>query len=133
LHGAGAQRSDPKEGMEADYPQYHGPQGDLQMVFNHCRCVRSIPDETTGIDNTEELEIMVFPNPTKDILNISFLGEKPFSSSVKIYDVYGKLVFSEFFAQADFSIDLSSISEGVYYLVLESGQAKKTLRKIIKT
>ena len=40
VHGAGAQRSDPKTGDPEDFPSYHGPQGDLRMVFNHCRCVR---------------------------------------------------------------------------------------------
>jgi len=42
VHGAGAQRSDPKSGSEADYPKYHGPQGDEQRVYNYARCVRTI-------------------------------------------------------------------------------------------
>ncbi len=42
VHGAGAQRSDPKSGVAAEYPQYFGPQGDLRRVFNFVRCVRSV-------------------------------------------------------------------------------------------
>ncbi|MBU1107355.1 MAG: DUF1566 domain-containing protein [Candidatus Riflebacteria bacterium] len=42
VHGAGAQRSDPKSGNAGDYPQYFGPQGDLRYVFNYVRCVRTI-------------------------------------------------------------------------------------------
>ncbi len=42
VHGAGAQRSDPKTGRKADYPQYHGPQGDVRRVFNYVRCVRGV-------------------------------------------------------------------------------------------
>jgi len=42
VHGAGAQRSDPKAGNEVDYPQYFGPQGDVRYVFNYVRCVRSV-------------------------------------------------------------------------------------------
>ena len=42
VHGAGAQRSDPKAGNEEDYPQYFGPQGDVRYVFNYVRCVRSV-------------------------------------------------------------------------------------------
>ena len=42
VHGAGAQRSDPKKGNYYDYPQYFGPQGDLRYVFNYVRCVRTI-------------------------------------------------------------------------------------------
>ena len=42
VHGAGAQRSDPKDGDPADYPSYWGPQGDVRYVFNYIRCVRDI-------------------------------------------------------------------------------------------
>ncbi len=40
VHGAGAQRSDPKSGDPADYPTGHGPQGDVIRIYNHARCVR---------------------------------------------------------------------------------------------
>jgi hypothetical protein len=40
VHGAGAQRSDPKEGDPDDWPCGHGPQGDVVRIFNHVRCVR---------------------------------------------------------------------------------------------
>ncbi len=42
VHGAGAQRSDPKSGDPGDYPEYWGPQGDVRYVFNYVRCVRDI-------------------------------------------------------------------------------------------
>ncbi len=42
VHGAGAQRSDPKSGNAANYPQYFGPQGDVRYVYNLVRCVRTI-------------------------------------------------------------------------------------------
>lgn len=40
VHGAGAQRSDPKTGNAADYPRGHGPQGDAIRIENYVRCVR---------------------------------------------------------------------------------------------
>jgi hypothetical protein len=44
VHGAGAQRSDPKTGDPAAYPKENqGPQGDLRRVFNHARCVTEDP------------------------------------------------------------------------------------------
>jgi hypothetical protein len=42
VHGAGAQRSDPKAGDPADYPYGHGPQGDVIRIDNYVRCVRSL-------------------------------------------------------------------------------------------
>lgn len=40
VHGAGAQRSDPKTGDPSEYPQGHGPQGDDVRINNYVRCVR---------------------------------------------------------------------------------------------
>ena len=41
VHGAGCQRSDPKDGTPNDYPTWgFGPQGDVQRVFNYVRLVR---------------------------------------------------------------------------------------------
>ncbi len=42
VHGAGAQRSDPKAGDPGDYPQGHGPQGDAIRIYNYVRLVRSL-------------------------------------------------------------------------------------------
>ncbi len=40
VHGAGCQRSDPKAGNPADYPEGHGPQGDAVRIYNYVRLVR---------------------------------------------------------------------------------------------
>ena len=41
VHGAGAQRSDPKIGDPADWPYGNGPQGDVVRIYNYVRCVRA--------------------------------------------------------------------------------------------
>jgi hypothetical protein len=41
VHGAGAQRSDPKSGDLKAYAQGHGPQGDAVRINNYVRCVRT--------------------------------------------------------------------------------------------
>lgn len=40
VHGAGAQRSDPKSGDAADFPHGRGPQGDVIRIENFVRLVR---------------------------------------------------------------------------------------------
>jgi hypothetical protein len=40
VHGAGAQRSDPKIGDPEDFPYGRGPQGDAIRIYNHVRLVR---------------------------------------------------------------------------------------------
>jgi hypothetical protein len=42
VHGAGAQRSDPKQGDPDNFPFGRGPQGDNIRIYSHVRCVRTI-------------------------------------------------------------------------------------------
>ncbi|MCG1036511.1 Lcl domain-containing protein [Polaribacter sargassicola] len=53
VHGAGAQRSDPKSGNKMDYPEYFGPQGDVRYVYNYVRSVRNI-DITKNMETTQQ-------------------------------------------------------------------------------
>jgi PKD repeat protein len=46
VHGAGAQRSDPKSGDPGDWPFGHGPQGDAIRIYNHVRLVRTAETDT---------------------------------------------------------------------------------------
>ena len=42
VHGAGAQRSDPKQGDPSIFPRGFGPQGDVIRIYNFIRLVRDI-------------------------------------------------------------------------------------------
>lgn len=42
VHGAGAQRNDPKSGAVTSFPDNFGPQGDVRYVYNFVRCVRNV-------------------------------------------------------------------------------------------
>jgi hypothetical protein len=57
VHGAGCQRSDPKDGNPSDYPSWgHGPQGDVQRVFNYVRLVRGgAQPSDESVQDTSEL------------------------------------------------------------------------------
>ncbi len=62
VHGAGCQRSDPKTGDPADYPDAgNGPQGDVRRVFNFVRLVRDA-DTTGGTAEAEVVDRHVFYN-----------------------------------------------------------------------
>lgn len=45
VHGAGAQRSDPKSTAGENFPQFRGPQGDVVYVNNYVRAVRYVDIE----------------------------------------------------------------------------------------
>jgi hypothetical protein len=55
VHGAGCQRSDPKEGDPADYPFGRGPQGDEVRIYNYVRAVRDAEfAECTGDEDCDD-------------------------------------------------------------------------------
>ncbi len=74
VHGAGAQRSDPKTGDPSDYPYGHGPQGDVIRIYNFVRCVRGtsqVSSDYTIVDTNQTLYfnntiIISPPNPGDD-------------------------------------------------------------------
>ena len=72
VHGAGAQRSDPKSGDAANYPQFFGPQGDVRYVYNYVRCVRDI--STVAAENTIKSTeaVRIFTKPTSGMATITF-------------------------------------------------------------
>ena len=67
VHGAGAQRSDPKTGDPADYPEGHGPQGDAMRIYNNVRLVRTVqcgepgyPYNSSDLDQSCEVSLPDF-------------------------------------------------------------------------
>lgn len=72
VHGAGCQRSDPKDGDPADYPSWgHGPQGDLRRVFNYVRLVRDAEidggEETPAGDSQTYLPLILSEAAPTDV------------------------------------------------------------------
>lgn len=88
VHGAGAQRSDPKTGDPDDYPYGFGPQGDVIRIYNYVRCVRHVGETGVGdaIDawDTQNLAYDANDDGMVDIIDIQQLiaaGEFSFQSS----------------------------------------------------
>lgn len=82
VHGAGAQRSDPKSGNASDYPQYWGPQGDVQYVYNYVRCVRDMLDTDVVVGATE-------PYVVEGEQSVFFKRPATWSGNIYVYVYYG--------------------------------------------
>ena len=75
VHGAGAQRSDFKIGDPANYPDGHGPQGDVIRINNYVRLVRDAKDETSvPKENTNNFQL--YPNPSSDFITIQLSNKE---------------------------------------------------------
>jgi hypothetical protein len=101
VHGAGAQRSDPKFGDPDDYPYGNGPQGDVIRIFNFVRLVRNI-DPITSVNDYDVEEIQTnpikslgnYPNPFNPTTTISFEMSEEVEENVEleIFNARGQMI-----------------------------------------
>ena len=106
---------------------------DVQKVRNFYKtaskpgCIGS----TIGIDEQEtNNNILIFPNPANSILNIK--TELNYNNSlVEITDVPGRTLFSHRYNNLNTSVNISELSNGIYFLSVTSGN-NKIVKKFIK-
>ncbi len=131
VHGAGAQRSDPKSGSQEDYPQFFGPQGDVRYVFNYVRCVRDA-SISTSINDSDNIDFSfsVYPNPAKNGLTISSDSDL---KAINIYNSIGQKVLSLNPNQKDIHVNTSKLSAGIYFINLKTNDGISSIKKLIVT
>ncbi len=127
VHGAGAQRSDPKVGDPADYPTGNGPQGDAIRIYNYVRLVRDA--DNVSIEEGTAPSMRIYPNPATDNLYIATDGfESGEEISLSIYNTVGALVSGqEITAGSVSAIDVSYLNPGLYIIHIKgSSQSVST-------
>jgi surface protein len=80
---------------------------------------------TASVDDQNQLDISIYPNPTSDMVNID--GNYSQLKAV-VYDILGKQVMKESITN---SLDISQLEKGVYILQLSDG-VKLTTQRILK-
>lgn len=89
-------------------------------------------EQNLSNESFEENNIVVYPNPSKEIFNL--ITDKNEISEIKVYDVLGKVVWSKKdfeVSNSEIQLNLSSVSSGVYFLRITSHN-KSVVRRIIK-
>lgn len=72
--------------------------------------------------------VVAYPNPVKDILNIS-LDQK--ITTVSLYNMVGQEIQSKFYNSNEVFVDVSSLQKGTYFVKVYADSLVKTL-KVIK-
>lgn len=87
-------------------------------------------DITLNTQNTnlDKISIKIFPNPTKDFVEINALET---IKNIQIVDTQGKMIFNKNYSQNHAKIDLSSHPSGVYIFKIVTDK-NKISKKIIK-
>ncbi len=81
---------------------------DCQSLYNYCATVNG----TLSIDDIDFKNIVVYPNPTTNTLNIKTTLDITYT----LYDFMGKLIVDN---SKERTIDMSSLANGVYFLSIE--------------
>jgi len=95
------------------------------------------PARMATASSVSQADVKVYPNPTKDILNVDLMSPENGTVFLKLVDMSGrtvKLVQSDMIEGKNyFTINMSDLSSGVYSLqVTRNGQEVKTLRVVKK-
>jgi hypothetical protein len=149
VHGAGAQRSDPKSGDPTNYPHGHGPQGDVIRIYNYVRLVRNFEPITgsynyeigdpTSQNTLESLEN--YPNPFNPVTTISFSIQYDSNVELLIYNIKGQKIKSLIHDELDKGkhsiiwrgVDDNNkpVSSGVYYYILKINGKAEVMKKCL--
>lgn len=135
VHGAGAQRSDPKDGNPDDYPHGHGPQGDVIRVYNYIRLVRTVTNTDVGvIDIPTEKSVQFKSVINNNMLSFSISDQSIKDISINVIGVNGK-VWSQHSIkisnQKSVGIDLSLLAPGLYFMSFASSNGIRDVHKFI--
>lgn len=94
--------------------------------IDHQFALVRLVDQNLGVSSTSKANFSIFPNPTKDILNIKNDQE---IDAVIISDVLGKRVFEK--VENTTQINVSKLQQGIYFMQIQS-QGKTFTQKFIK-
>jgi len=84
----------------------------------------------TNIKEKPTANLMVFPNPTENVATVAFEGLNGSEIKIDLYNLLGELVFTGNHTSASnfdyYNIDVTTLNNGIYNLVLTVGESMTT-------
>lgn len=101
--------------------------GTYNFTFNRVTFAYTISDATLAVNKFEVSKFSVYPNPTHDTWKfVSKNNDK--ISSLSIIDILGKTVMSIKASSKEVSVNASSLSKGMYFAKVSSGDSVQTFK-----
>ncbi len=121
------------EWKSIDVSSMAGNQGTVYIVLRHHNCTDQfqlfidgvqLSTAALGLEEESSMEATVFPNPANSMLNVRTTGA---ANKISILSMDGKVVSSTTMSGMEGSIDVSSLTEGVYFYEV-AGENGATIR-----
>lgn len=88
-------------------------------------------EEIIGIEDEDNVEISIYPNPSKD--GIFYIETENQNININVFDITGKLVYTQNNIYGkDCLLDLSNQKSGIYFVNINNDKFNKNLKVIIK-
>ncbi|MEP2937292.1 MAG: T9SS type A sorting domain-containing protein [Gilvibacter sp.] len=94
----------------------------------HPSMVGTIEVAALGVDDQDPIAFSFYPNPVKDFL---YIDAVEVIDSVQLYDISGKLLMDAPVNNKKTSVYMGVFKSGVYFVTVQSGDAKRSLRVIL--
>src|SRR5690554_1071648 len=91
-------------------------------------CV-SITIDTSSLNDLDFAGVSVYPNPVKEVLNIT--NENGTLQSVEVVSATGSIVYSSTISSSNFTVNTAQLNAGVYFVNVRTKNSAKTF-KVIK-
>lgn len=101
------------------------------MLVNENQDIAYYSTANLSVVDFEELGFSIYPNPLQDQLNIR-LTELPNNTSLKIYDIQGKLLENLVLSDLEIQLDVSEYASGLYFIKLIGESNHTQIKKFIK-
>ena len=114
-----------------DTADFDPSNGVFNLISNGGAFVVKLGQSSTGLFENMRSEIVAYPNPTNGFFNFNI--EMPIKNKVlEVYNNMGELIFNQKVTNQFIAIDLSTYSNGLYFLkVIQEGKQIESL-KIVK-
>ncbi len=88
-------------------------------------------DGVLGVNDFEDGEFLIYPNPSSDIFNIKRFNTVGDNMTIDVYDITGKLIRKrKGITEADYELNMKGVAKGVYFLKIKIDN-KQLVKKLI--
>lgn len=102
-----------------------------KFTFTDANVVAVVNASSGTQEPAETVELLLFPVPAQDVLNVFLVNEANPAGTLEIRDLLGRLMIQERFSGARQEIDVRGLGAGVYVVELRLDGGKRVVQKVV--